>query len=100
MKIKKGDQVQIITGKDRGKRGEIVRVFPKAERVIVKGLNMMKRHMKAASGQPGERIEKEAPLHVSNVMVICKETDKPTRIGFTQKGEEKIRVSRRSGKAL
>lgn len=101
MKIKKGDQVQIIAGKDSGKQGEVLRVFPKDDKVIVKSANMMKRHMKARrEGEKGERVEKEAPLHVSNVMLICPHTGKPTRIGYRIEGGEKIRVSKRSGKAI
>ncbi len=101
MKIKKGDQVAIITGKDRGKRGEVVRVFPALDKVIVKGMNLMKRHQKAkGAGEAGGRIEMEAPLHISNVMLIDKESDKPTRIGYEMKGGEKVRISRRSGKAI
>lgn len=101
MKIKKGDLVQVITGKDRGKRGDVVRVFPDLDRVVVSGANMMKRHTKAnQSGKKGERIEKEAPIHISNVMLVCKETDKPTRIGMTVQNGEKVRVSKKSGKVV
>lgn len=101
MKIKKGDQVEIIAGKDRGKRGIVLSVVPQDEKVIVKGANMMKRHQKARrDGQKGERIEKEAPIHVSNVMVVCPETSKPTRIGYKVEGGEKVRISKRSGKTL
>lgn len=101
MKIKKGDQVEVISGKDRGKRGEVLAVLVQSEKVIVKGANIMKRHIKAKrDGQSGERIEKEAPIHVSNVMLVCKETNKPTRIGYKMEGEEKVRVSKRSGKTI
>ncbi|OGI21325.1 MAG: 50S ribosomal protein L24 [Candidatus Moranbacteria bacterium RIFCSPHIGHO2_01_FULL_55_24] len=101
MKIKKGDQVEVRAGKDRGKRGEVLAIFPKAERVIVKGANIMKRHIRAKrEGQKGERVEKEAPIHVSNVMLICKETNKPTRAGYRMEGNEKVRISKKSGKAL
>lgn len=101
MKIKKGDQVAIIAGKDRGKRGEVLRVLPALDKVLVKGVNVMKRHQKAkTAGEAGGRIEVEAPIHVSNVMLIDKETDKPTRIGYEMQGNEKVRISRRSGKAI
>ncbi len=101
MKIKKGDKVAIMAGKDRGKQGEILRVLPESEKVIVKGINMMKRHVKAKrEGEKGERIEMEVPLHVSNVMLVCPHTGKPTRIGYKIEGGEKIRISKRSGKAL
>lgn len=101
MKIKKGDKVEIIAGKDRGKQGEVVRVFPEIEKVIVKGANMMKRHTRARrDGEHGQRVEKEAPLHVSNVMLVCPHTNKPTRVGYQVEGGEKIRISKRAGKAL
>ena len=100
MKIKKGDQVQVIAGKDRGKRGAVVRVIPTLDKVVVAGANMMKRHMKAENGRKGERVEKEAPIHVSNVMLICNETDKPTRVTYKIKNGEKVRVSKKSGKAV
>jgi len=101
MKIKKGDKVQIMAGKDRGKQGEVFIVLKEAEKVLVKGANMMKRHMKARrEGEPGERVEKEAPIHVSNVMLVCPHTNKPTRIGYKIEGGEKIRISKRAGKAI
>lgn len=101
MKIKKGDKVQIMAGKDRGKQGEVLRVIPVAEKVLVKGVNVMKRHMRAKrEGEKGERIEKEVPLHVSNVMLVCPHTNKPTRIGYKIEGGEKIRMSKKSGKAI
>lgn len=101
MKIKKGDKVQIMAGKDRGKQGEVLAVLPTSEKVLVKGANLMKRHVKGKrDGEKGERIEKEAPIHVSNVMVVCPHTNKPTRIGYTTLGGEKIRMSKRAGKAL
>jgi large subunit ribosomal protein L24 len=101
MKIHKGDNVQVIAGKDRGKKGEVVRVFPVTEKVIVKGVNMMTRHIKSkTAGQPGEKITKEAPVHVSNVALICPEKGVPTRIGFRLEGDEKVRFSKKSGKSL
>lgn len=101
MKIKKGDKVTIMAGKDRGKQGEVLRVLPETERVVVKGVNMMKRHVRAKrDGEKGERVEKEVPLHVSNAMLTCPHTGKPTRIGYKIEGGEKVRISKRSGKAL
>lgn len=101
MKIKKGDQVQILSGKDRGKRGTVVLVLPQAERVVVEGVNMVKRHRKPKSTtEKGERIEKAAPLHVSKVMLVDKDTGQPTRIGYRFEGNEKVRVSKRSGKTI
>ncbi len=101
MKIKKGDKVQVMTGKSRGVQGEVLSVIPALDKVIVKGANMMKRHVQAKrDGAKGERIEKEAPIHVSNVMVVCPHTNKPTRIGYKIEGGEKIRMSKRANKAL
>jgi large subunit ribosomal protein L24 len=83
MKIRKNDNVIIITGKDRGKKGKVRRAFPKEDRVIVEGLNMIKRHSRAgrAARQAGI-IELEAPIHVSNVMLLCDKCGKPTRVNF------------------
>jgi len=83
MKIRKNDTVIIIAGKDRGKRGKVRRALPKEDRVIVEGLNMIKRHSRArrAARQAGI-IELEAPIHVSNVMLLCDKCGKPTRVGF------------------
>lgn len=101
MKIKKGDQVAIIAGKDRGKRGEVLAVFPKADKLVVKGVNIAKRHIRARrDGDKGQRVEKEVPLHISNVMLVCPHTNKPTRIGYRIEGDEKVRISKRSGKTL
>ncbi|MFZ3031508.1 MAG: 50S ribosomal protein L24 [Candidatus Moraniibacteriota bacterium] len=101
MKIKKGDKVQIMAGKDKGSQGEVLHVFPVAEKIVVKGVNIMKRHVRAKrEGEKGERVEKEAPLHVSNVMLVCPHTNKPTRVGYKIEGGEKIRMSKRAGKAL
>lgn len=90
----------MMAGKDRGKRGVIVRVMPDLDKVVVAGVNMMKRHIKASGTQKGERVEKEAPIHVSNVMLVCNETDKPTRVRYEVKNGEKVRISKKSGKAL
>ncbi len=79
--IKKGDNVQIISGKERGKRGTIERVIPATNRVVVAGLNMVKRHLKPTRSNPrGGIVDKPGSLHRSNVMVICPQTDKPTRV--------------------
>jgi large subunit ribosomal protein L24 len=83
MKIRKDDTVIVIAGKDRGKKGKVRRAFPNEDRVIVEGLNMIKRHSRAgrAARQAGI-IELEAPIHISNVMLLCDKCGKPTRIGF------------------
>ncbi|MBI2439102.1 MAG: 50S ribosomal protein L24 [Candidatus Moranbacteria bacterium] len=101
MKIKKNDQVEIIAGKDRGKRGEVLRVFPGLEKVIVKGANVMKRHIRSRrDGEKGQRVEKEMPIHVSNVMLVCPHTDKPTRVGYVFQGGERARMSKQSKKTI
>ena len=101
MKIKKGDQVEIIAGKDRGKRGKVIQVLATESRVVVEGANLVKRHRKPRKeGEKGERIERPAPLHVSNVMLVCPEAGKPTRIGYRIEGGEKVRISKKSGKVL
>ena len=101
MKFKKGDEIEVITGKDRGKRGKIVRVILKDEKIVVDGVNIMKKHVKARrDGAKGERIELPFPIHVSNAMLVCPHTGKPTRIGYKIEGKEKVRVSRKSGKSI
>ncbi len=100
LKIKKGDKVVIIAGKDKGKTGEVLRVVPKDMRVLVQGVNMVKRHTRPAMGQPGGIVEKEAMLHVSNVAHIDPKSDKPTRIGFKTLDGRKVRFARKSGEVL
>ncbi len=83
MKIRRNDTVLVICGKDRGKRGKVRRAVPKDERVVVEGLNMIKRHSRARrSARQAGIIELEAPMHVSNVMIVCAKCKKPTRVGF------------------
>ena len=83
MIVKTGDKVKVITGKDKGKEGVILKAFPKKDRVIVEGMNMMKKHQKPSSMNPqGGILETEAPIHVSNVMLIDSKTGEPTRVGF------------------
>lgn len=85
-RVKKGDTVEVIVGKDRGERGEVIKVLPKEDRVIVGGVNVVKRHMKARQqgGQniPAQIVEKDAPLELSNVMVVCPACDQRTRVGY------------------
>ena len=99
-KIKKGDRVQIMAGKDKGRQGEVAQVFPQAGRVIVSGANMVKRHTKPSQTSTGGILEKEAPLAISNVMVLDAE-DKPTRVGFrTNSDGVKERFAKTTGDAL
>lgn len=100
-RIRKNDMVQVMAGKDKGKTGEVLRVFPKKNRATVRGLNMVKRHLKPnQQRQQGGIVEKEAPLHLSNVMPLDPEDGRPTRVGFRIAEGKKVRVSRRTGKVL
>ena len=99
-KIRKDDMVEIIAGKDKGKRGSIVRVLRDKDRVIVSGCNVVKKAMKKKNAQdPGGIAEIEAPLHISNVAIVCKKCG-PTRIGYKLDGDKKYRVCRKCGEAL
>jgi len=100
-RIKTGDEVMCIAGKDKGRTGTVLEVSPKDERVLVEGLNMVKRHTKARPpDDPGGIIEKPAPMHISNVMPIDPTDKKPCRVRIEDKDGERIRVSARTGKAL
>ena len=101
-RIRKGDRVVVITGADKGKRGEVLAVRPKEDRAVVQGVNIAKRHTKPSGmGQPGGIIEQEATIHLSNVMLIDPKTDKPTRVGFrVLEGGRKVRVNRSSGDVI
>lgn len=99
-KVKKGDKVVVITGRDKGKSGEILEVLRAENRVLVQGVNMAQRHQKQSMQQEGGIVQKELPIHVSNVALIDPKTEKPTRVGYKMDGERKIRVARRSGEAL
>ena len=100
LKVKKGDKVVVITGRDKGKSGEILKVFREENRVIVQGVNLAQRHQKQSMSQEGGIVQKELAIHVSNVALIDPKTDKPTRVGYKMDGERKVRVARRSGEAL
>ena len=100
MKVRKGDEVQVLAGKDLGKRGVISRVIPDRDRVIVDGVNMVKKHQKPTRDtMQGGIIDKEMPLHVSNVALVCRECG-PTRIGYRFEDGNKIRVCRKCGKDI
>jgi large subunit ribosomal protein L24 len=107
LKIRSGDRVQVIAGKDRGKRGKVLRTEPDKERVFVEGLNMLKRHMRpqqVADTQRGQTIggviEREGPIHISNVMLLDPKDEKPTRVGIEREDGSRFRVARRTGKRL
>jgi large subunit ribosomal protein L24 len=117
LNIRKGDLVQVISGKDRGVKGKVIEVYPESDRLIVEGVNRIKKHTKVGQNARGAKtggiITTEAPIHVSNVMIIDPEDGRPTRIGFrkekvekrrpdgsTYEAERSVRVSRRTGKDL
>jgi large subunit ribosomal protein L24 len=100
-KIKKGDKVIVITGRDRGKTGEVFEVMPSAERVKVRGVHMVKRHMRQSATQQGGIVEMEAAIHISNVAHVDPKTDKPTRVGFKFLADgRKVRFAKRSGEII
>lgn len=101
MKIKKGDNVIVITGKDKGSEGKVLRVFPEKSLVLVEGVNTKKKHQKARkSGAKGQVISFGAPLHVSNVAIKDPKSGKPSRIGYKIEDGKKVRISKKSGSVL
>jgi large subunit ribosomal protein L24 len=100
-KIKKGDRVTVLTGRDRGRTGEVISVSPTEGRALVRGVNMVKRHQKQSAQQEGGIISKEATIHLSNLALLDPKDNKPTRVGFKYVGEgqdrKKVRVAKRSG---
>ena len=101
LRIKKGDNVVVITGRDKGKTGEVLRVFPAELRAIVQGVNLAKRHTRPRMGDPGGIVEKELTIHISNVAHIDPQSRKPTRVGFRRLGDgRKVRFARRSGEVI
>ena len=101
-KLRRDDLVQVLTGKDRGKRGQLRQVLPKQQRVVVQGVNVVKRHLKARQlGAPAGIIEMEAPLHWSNVAVVCSDCDRSTRVGFRRRADGvKVRYCKRCNEDL
>jgi large subunit ribosomal protein L24 len=97
-KIKKGDKVVVLTGRDAGKSGEVVQVMPKETRALVRGVNLVKKHQKQTPQQEGGIISKEAPIHLSNIAVADPKDGKPTRVGFkVLEDGRKVRFAKRSG---
>jgi large subunit ribosomal protein L24 len=97
-KIKKGDKVIVLTGRDKGRTGEVFEVRPSESRALVRGVNMVKRHQKQAAGREGGIISKEAPIHLSNIALVDPKSGKPTRVGFkVQADGTKVRIAKRSG---
>ena len=99
-KIKKGDQVLVLTGKDKGRTGAVLKVLPKEQRVVVSGLNMVQRHTRPTQLDPQGGIKhKEASLHLSNVAVVDS-NGKPTRVGFKVEGDKKVRIAKTTGEVI
>jgi len=99
-KIKKGDKVVVLAGKDKGRAGEVLKVMPKDDRAVVRGINMVKRHTRQSASQEAGIISKEASIHLSNLSVADPKDGKPTRVGFKIDGDKKVRVAKRSGVSI
>ena len=101
LKIKKGDKVVVITGRDKGRQGEVIRVIPAENRAVVRGVNVAKRHQKQSAAQEGGIVSKELPIHVSNLALRDPKDGKPTREGYkTLADGKKVRVAKRSGEVI
>ena len=101
MHVKKGDKVKVLSGKDRGKQGTILEAYPKKERVVVEGVNMVKIHAKPSQDNPqGGILNQEAPIHVSNVLPIDPKSGEPTRVGYEIRDGKKVRIAKKSGEPL
>ncbi|MDA3128928.1 50S ribosomal protein L24 [Aliibacillus thermotolerans] len=99
--VKTGDKVKVITGKDKGKEGVILKAFPSKQRVLVEGVNIVKKHAKPSQDNPqGGIVNEEAPIHVSNVMPIDPKTGEPTRVGYKIEDGKKVRIAKKSGEPL
>jgi large subunit ribosomal protein L24 len=100
-KIKKGDRVKVITGRDRNAIGDVLRVIPRESRVVVSGVNMITRHQRPTRGDAGGIVKREAPIHISNVALMDPKTDKPTKVGFKNLEDgRKVRFARSSGEII
>ena len=99
-KIRKGDKVVVLTGKDKGRTGEVTQVMPKEDRAVVRGINMVKRHQRQTQTQEAGIINKEASIHLSNIALADPKDGKPTRVGFRVDGDKKVRVAKRSGEVI
>jgi large subunit ribosomal protein L24 len=100
-RIRKGDMIEVIGGNDRGKRGQVLKVIPDNDRVVVQGINLRWKHLRKSQQSPqGGRVKREVAIHISNVMVFDAEAGERTRVGYQGAGKEKIRVGRKTGKEL
>ena len=100
LKVRKDDEVVVITGRDKGKSGKIIRVIPDEMRVVVQGVNMVKRHTRPTQGKAGGIVEKESPIHVSNVAHMDPKDRKPTKVGYKTVDGAKLRFARKSGETI
>ena len=101
LKLKKGDRVIVTTGRDKGRQGEILRVLPVENKVVVDGVNVVKRHTRPSQTQPGGIVEKSAPIHVSNVAILDPKDEKATRVGYrTLEDGRKVRFAKSSGEVI
>lgn len=99
-KIKKGDKVVVLAGRDKGKSGEVLRVLPKENRAVVSGVNTVMRHQRQTANQEGGIITKAAPIHMSNIAIEDPSDGKPTRVGFEVRDGKKVRIAKRSGEVI
>lgn len=101
MHVKKGDKVKVLSGKDRGKTGTVLEAYPKKDRVLVEGVNMIQKHAKPSQENPqGGILNQEATIHVSNVLPIDPKSGEPTRVGYEVRDGKKVRIAKKSGEAL
>lgn len=102
MKIKKGDKVIVLAGKDKGKTGEVLKSIPKTGKVVIAGVNIAKKHTKSKfnADQKGQIVDKTMPIDISNVALIDSKTNKPTRVGYKIEGDKKVRVTKKSGQTI
>ena len=100
LKLKKGDEVIVTAGKDKGKTGEIIKVLPKDSKVVVQGVNMVSRHQRQTKTEEGGIISKEMPLHISNVAMLDPQDGKAVRVGFKIEDGRKVRIAKRSGDVI
>ncbi len=99
-KIKKGDKVVVIAGRDKGRQGEVISVSPGDNRAVVSGVNVVKRHTKQTAAQEGGIVSKSLPIHLSNIAIRDPKDGKPTRIGYKLVGDKKVRFAKRSGEQI
>ncbi len=100
MRIKKDDMVIVITGKDKGKKGKVLKAMPKEDKVIVEGINIQTKHQKQSRTAAAEIKHQEGPIHVSNIMLVEGKAKTPTKVGYKMEGDKKVRFARKSGNAI